>query len=276
MIYWANCKHSRRTYPPDFIRPESHDIRKHPLFLKRQISLPDEQFSGMPSVYVWATGEFVDPQLFPAWMRFKTPKKVVQDFYKLHGWFVVSARVKDKIIDLEPDVHQFVPVSLLQSDGSEPWGRYYFFNIRQHVFSVDEEKSPYFKWVASPNPHSALKLMNLTRMPVAAADKSLGFKAIHLVYKADVVGNKIIWRETLDLDMFPNTGTRRYSRNPDGSVTVKDIDPAKPTAAAYYIEDEYGFRLAESLKAWMDSHDVKGLDCSRFPGVLDRDWTGAV
>lgn len=272
MIYWAQIKHSRRTYAPGFIFPKGHEPRQHPLDVQRKIRLPEEQFSAMPSVYPWATGEFVDPQLFPEWIKFETTEKVVQDFYKPRGWFVVSARVKAKIIELEPDVHQFVPVRLLQNDGSEPWGEYYFFNIRQHVFSIDEAKSPFYKWVGQSNPSNGLKLMNLTRTPPTPPDKSYSFKAVHLVYRAAAVDNKIIWREKLDLDTFPNTGTRCFSRNPDGSVTVKDLDPENPTLAAYFLEDEYGFRVAESLTTWMDLHDVKGLDCSRFPGILDSDW----
>lgn len=226
----------------------------------------------MPSVYDWATGELVDPQLFPEWIKFETEEKVVQDFYKPRGWFVVSQRVKDKIVELEPDVHQFVPVRLLQKDGSEPWGAYYFFNIRQHAFTIDQEKSPYFKWVESPGQVSSLKLINLTRKPPETYEKAYNLKVVHLIYKAAAVGKMIVWREKLDLDMFPNTGTRCFSQNPDGSITVKDIDPQKPTAAAYFIEDEFGFRMSDSLKTWLESHDAKGLDYSTFPGVLDTEW----
>jgi hypothetical protein len=276
VIYWAQIKHNRRTYEPEFIMPETHDHRKHALFVKRPARLPEEQFSRMPSVAPWRTTELFDPEMFPAWVKFKTPEKEVQDFYKLHQWLLVSQRVKDKIEELEPSVHQFIAIKLLQKDGSQPWGQYYVFHIRQYIFSIDETKSPYFKWQMQPNPHSALKLFGLRTKPDAVTGEKYSFKNIHLVYNANVIGSKIVWREMLDLKTHPNTGTRSLVINSDGKLVVGDRNPDSPTTAVYFLEDEFGFRLADNFKKWMDDKNVKGLDCSRFPGILDTEWKGQV
>mgnify|MGYP003381924569 CR=1 FL=1 len=272
MIYWAQSKHSRRTYSPGFVLPETHDHRKHPLFQERPVRLPEERFNRVPSIYPFRTKDLMDPATFPAWIRFETPEKEVQDFYKMYSWFIVSARVKDKISELEPDVHQFIPIRLLQKDGSQPWGQYYVFHIRRHIFSIDEAKSPYYKWKSKPGLVPTLTFFDLTRTPEAVPDKKYSFENVHFVYKADTVGQNVIWREVLHLDGPPNTGTRCVTVFPsDGTLRMGDRDPNNPSVAVYMIEEEYGFRVAEVFKQWMDRENVKGLDCSRFPGVLDTD-----
>jgi hypothetical protein len=277
MIYSCNAKHSKRTYPPDFIYPETHPYpvpksSGQTYFGTRGPRLPEERFLTETMVSEAVMGHPQKPEHFPKWLRFKTVEKTVQDFYKDQaGWLIVSERIKTRIEELEPGVHQFFPVRLLQKDGSEPWGQFYYLNIRRIVFSIDVEESPHFHWVTTVSerfPKRRSHKLTLTPQTPLRATFPL------LVYRSEIVGKCHIWRERLDKDTPPNDGRFYWvppgEPNPHALIEEGDIY-ALDTA----VDQAHRFRISSAFKSWLDDVGAKGLD-DLYPGCLDTELAGTV
>ena len=200
MVWAVYRRHSRRKYEPSFDYPKGYDWT--PLD-----SISKDVHWSIRVRSNWAySGQTLNPDDFPTYMKFRTPEKVVQDIYSDQASFlVVSQRVKDKIEELEPGVHQFIPRQLLQKDGTEPWGPYFTFHIRSLIFSIDVEKSPRYEWtpLTTDGTHSTFSCREANPRPQFQTVNGQLFGAVH---RAEVIGSRHIWREYLDFKTLPNKG----------------------------------------------------------------------
>lgn len=80
----------------------------------------------------------VDPTFLPKRLQWLSRDRSPPDDFDRGAWFSVSARAKEAIEALEPDIHQFVPVEYLDKSGKHLEHRYWFFAGRI-INSVDRE-----------------------------------------------------------------------------------------------------------------------------------------
>ena len=151
MIPKLFIKHSRRTLAPDFEMPDGFEgvrARWHD-------QVPLEDLVKYPQLNLFAIPIKLEAKLFPVWLRFNTEEKEFQDWYalpKMPGFMFVSERVAKKIEELEPGVHQFFELQLLQNDGTVAPCKYYSLNIMNVIFSIDVQSSEGYYWKQfSPN-----------------------------------------------------------------------------------------------------------------------------
>lgn len=214
MVRAISISHSRRTGPLHFLSPSGFEFPLPSFRYKPHGKLDLADMVKYPVEDEFRTGRIYDPADFPPYLRFEKTEKVVQDIYYLpHCYnggkddrtsyfslpaFIVSEKFKTLIELIEPHAHQFIPMRLLQKDGSEPWGQYYFFNMRQNLFTLDVEKSPY---VSAPLHSSPSEQQKGTRFIEFHVDENEASRRkdkfrVGFVCKADVVGNHHLWRET--------------------------------------------------------------------------------
>jgi hypothetical protein len=276
MIYIMNFGHSRRTMSVNWIFPPPFDDYKHPLFHSREPELPRERYI-IGSVLDSETCDFQDPSRFPAWIKFNSEEKVVHDCYYFSGnWIMVSQRVMDKVEELEPGIHQFLPIRVLRKDGENLGGNYYVFNIRQKTFSIDADKSPYAEWTYHGDDHLPRRFytleLNLKAHPEKKYDRK---KTVTFVYRSEAVGNKVIWREYIDAGTPPNSGKRYCEAKPEGGTRVVTIGEETPEdMKSYWFGTSVGgVRVTEIFKTWVEREKVLGLSFE-YPGCLDTEWNG--
>lgn len=107
---------------------------------------------------------------FPEQIRFVRGGRVFDYNGYTVGGITVSKRMKDAIEDIEPNIHQFVPVELLHKDGT-PYGEsLWYFTICTVVDAISPEKGGVYKregfdfvnhpdrysWVITPGEHDQL------------------------------------------------------------------------------------------------------------------------
>ena len=84
----------------------------------------------------------IDPAEAPSRFRVGIPAARLPDFFGLaEGGYCVSDLVRDKIEELEPGVHQFLPAAITAKGGEVPQQRYSLFHICNRVDAIDPEKS---------------------------------------------------------------------------------------------------------------------------------------
>lgn len=89
----------------------------------------DEQgYKYLPSSY---ETQWIDPDLCADTVQLKQKVKVLPDmFVVVGGHLIVRQAFKDLVDELEPDVHQFLPIRILPwKDDPAPEGSFYLFNI---------------------------------------------------------------------------------------------------------------------------------------------------
>jgi uncharacterized protein DUF1629 len=103
------------------------------------------------------------------------------------GWstgpWIVSSRVRDVLKELEPNVHEFVPIVLKSLDLTHTYGTYYLIILRQALGVLVEETDFYGGWGRVSNAFA----------PTGS-----------IVFKSSVICGHHLWRGTppLDLDYF--------------------------------------------------------------------------
>lgn len=290
MIYYTQYRTSdpiTGESDPELLLSKEFYERGHPVFSPRRIELPRERYRMDYLVDPSKAGETLDPSLFPSVAKFSASVNAIKDFYDLGGWRIVSTRVKNKIEELEPGIHQFVPLRIQQSDGSEPWPPFYFFNIRQVVFSIDVAKSPCYRWhrtsvTPASEPAYAANGTKTLQLPFDRASYQLQFdrsakplrmadgRDAYLVYRSSVVGNKTIWREYLDLNTPPNSGKRMYADEDGYGIRMVFGQPADPGDwDVYRLQTDFGFRATDQFKNWAEANGVR-LEFVN-PGCLDSE-----
>lgn len=91
-----------------------------------------------------------DPTIVPRRAEMISSHKTIADFVPIHGRMTVAPEVRDLIEELEPGVHQFIPVEIVRGRGKKPIYRidgrildhpYYLFNVQIQVDPVWIERS---------------------------------------------------------------------------------------------------------------------------------------
>ena len=150
--------------------------RADPLYLR----------GGPTDEYPWGHGiAFPDPPAPLSAKITKLPGGVLPDFIRHVG--CVSERVKNKIEEIEPGIHQFFPVDVVLPDGSGVAGRYWRFCNMNLLDTLVLEKSEHM-YAKYPNqekfPNYFRYEHNANGPPVLALSKSvMGDKAVWLDYK---------------------------------------------------------------------------------------------
>ena len=62
-------------------------------------------------------------------------------FGKAIGPWLVNSKIKDKIEELEPGTHEFLPVDVISEDRQVEYGRYYYVVISQKLDALDYERT---------------------------------------------------------------------------------------------------------------------------------------
>lgn len=281
MVHMMSIWHSKRRVEPSFKYPKGFDWNEdfgHRLGMKP----PAEQARLMNEnevLYPALSASTFEAKQFPEYVKFVTPEKLPQDFYQPHShFFVISQRVKDKIEELEPRLHQYFPIRLLQKDGSEPFGNYYVLNIRFSTFSIDGEKSPKYHWYRNDAgdrehiyfiPKYFPQKADCTPLPPPPSDIPDDIK---FVSKASIVGTHHVWHEHLSLKTPPNNGSYLWQVTEDGTGWgVRPVDASKPKAPLYlsHLQDYYLY-VSNTFYDWIIANDVKGLK-RMVKGCLDTD-----
>lgn len=71
----------------------------------------------------------------------KGPKRPIPDHQQMYGMSLVSSKFRSLVEKLEPSVHQFVPVTIIEEDNIEASDNYYWFIVGQHIDSVNGNES---------------------------------------------------------------------------------------------------------------------------------------
>ena len=59
----------------------------------------------------------------------------------MYGMALVSSQFRDVVENIEPNVHQFAPVSIIETGNTEASGDYFWFIVGQNIDSVNSDKS---------------------------------------------------------------------------------------------------------------------------------------
>ena len=86
-------------------------------------------------------GVKVEAENLPQKYYWKGPKRPIPDYQRMYGMALVSARFKDLVEKLEPQVHQFVPISVIEDGNAETADNYFWFIVGQFIDSVESQKS---------------------------------------------------------------------------------------------------------------------------------------
>ncbi len=164
--------------------------------------------------------------------------KNITDFCIVHNsplyLNVVSEKFRDLIEDLEPDVHNFIPVQIVRPDGSQVEGQFYYMNVLQRAYTIDIENSPRARW----HDHNGNYIGKIQMMP--------GLPDPDVIYHADRVGNMHLWQEHYRTS---SENSPRYSL----SVT--------------------GYTVSDALMKRMKKKKIYNFRVT-FKGVLDTEWDG--
>ena len=99
---------------------------------------------------------------------------------------VVSDRFRQAIEDLEPNVHQFIPIEIRRrEDGAVYEGQYFYLIFQQHAFTVDAERSDAIT-IKQDQPDDPVIYSKNSRVHRGIPD---------IVLRADRVGDMHLWRE---------------------------------------------------------------------------------
>lgn len=140
----------------------------------------EELGMGSPDYPWWDVGEF--PCLMSGW-RWQMPDEpfrisLARDEGPLvdiinggFGAWAISQRVIDMIEALEPKVHQYLPLELLQPDGSVHPDRRWLLNICSRADVVDVERSN-TQWMAPPMSHKFMDAPGERRLVVRCEEAS--------------------------------------------------------------------------------------------------------
>lgn len=92
-------------------------------------------------MYRAMSGVPVSPEHAPSGFRVGIPAARLPDLFGLGPGLGVTDLIRDKIEELEPGVHQFLPAEITAKGGERPERRYWFLHICNRVDAIDPEKS---------------------------------------------------------------------------------------------------------------------------------------
>ncbi len=89
-------------------------------------------------------GKAFPKQYYPKQVKIETGDEVF-DYHGIKGMMIMSDRLKCAVEDIEPDVHQFVPVEMLNRDGSPYGGKFWFWSICTMLDVINPELGGVYK-----------------------------------------------------------------------------------------------------------------------------------
>lgn len=91
----------------------------------------------------WHTGEYkLEPDEFPKELIIKKPRKWYPDIFKTTGsMYVASGAAKNIIEGLDPELHQFFPLTIHTKRGLEVEGPWFAMHVTEQQDSIVKEKS---------------------------------------------------------------------------------------------------------------------------------------
>ncbi|WP_281929939.1 imm11 family protein [Roseibium album] len=78
---------------------------------------------------------------FPRVLEIESSHTTLPDFFLLSGKYAVSSKTKDILEELEPGVHQFIPIVLKKKSGEPFEGKFYVLHPRSAVDAIAPELS---------------------------------------------------------------------------------------------------------------------------------------
>ena len=160
--------------------------------------LPDRQRMSNWQFRIALGHDFVGDPGEPHLIRLKKPYKRLNDFIRTgsggYGELTVSERVRLAVEEIEPNVHQFLPVTLEQRDGTPFPVRYWGWNIRNVVDSYLWGHRTFFNEVQATknDPHLEAESMMIIR-PARPED---------LVLRKEAITGLQIWRDRRSNSIF--------------------------------------------------------------------------
>jgi hypothetical protein len=92
-------------------------------------------------MYRSMSGVPVNPDHAPSRFRVGIPAARLPDLFGLGPSLGASDLVREKIEEMEPSVHQFLPAEITAKGGERPERRYWFLHICNRVDAIDPDKS---------------------------------------------------------------------------------------------------------------------------------------
>jgi hypothetical protein len=89
----------------------------------------------------WYTGTQILPAVVPTKLQLARGEAIYDWSRMLGGAVVISERYKHCVEELEPDQHQFFPVTIENTQGAKKPGLFYIFNVVGYIDSIIEEQS---------------------------------------------------------------------------------------------------------------------------------------
>ena len=145
------------------------------------------QIGGEWMVSVINSGIPMDPDMVPRRYAVDLRPEALPEFFGMLIGYGVSDRFREKVEELEPDVHQFFPVELTAKDGLRPEKRYWFLHICNRVDAIDPEE---------------------TTLPLGPGNRQYKVTSytvgqpINMVIKREVVAGKCMWMDRRLMDFF--------------------------------------------------------------------------
>ena len=87
------------------------------------------------------SGVPVDPKHAPSRFKVGIAAARLPDLFALSSGFGASDLVRDKVEELEPGVHQFLPAEITAKGGERPKKRYWFLHICNRLDAIDPDRS---------------------------------------------------------------------------------------------------------------------------------------
>ena len=132
----------------------------------------------------------IDPDIVPRRAFIQTKAKRLMDFVSLRFRKGVTDAFRQKVEELEPGVHQFIPVEIFTRDGEPVEKTYYLMNVCHRVDAIDEEKS-IVTWKGIPGIEEKRHCI-MWGLPEGYT-KETWHKNYRLVFKKELIEGMCMW-----------------------------------------------------------------------------------
>lgn len=131
MVYWL-YPDNQETYSYDL------DVLDGDIEQMKPIDLTQDDGAKIRSISV-NMGRALDVEFAPSRVQIGGPKRALADLY--HGFaFFVDSKFKSVLEDLEPNIHQFIPIEFVWSDGTHASNKFWFVPCNR-IDSLDRKKT---------------------------------------------------------------------------------------------------------------------------------------
>ncbi|MXN65822.1 hypothetical protein GR183_12985 [Stappia sp. GBMRC 2046] len=141
----------------------------------------------------------IDPNIVPRRAFIQTKAKRLMDFVSLRFRYGVTEPFRQKVEELEPGIHQFIPVEIFTRDGEPVEKTYYLMNVCHRVDAIDEEKS-IVTWKEGAGNEARRKCI-MWGLPEGYT-KETWHKNYRLVFKKELIEGMCMWIDRRYSGMF--------------------------------------------------------------------------